>query len=264
MRALQNFIFNAMQTGLFALLFDEDDLEDAEKQMNKEWGGKVRTINQMVDTILRGSGLPGAIASTMKNIIMQYHAQEKKDWGTDHTYTLIEAINLSPTLGSKARLMYSGIKSYGFEKDVIAERGLAYDSPLWEIIGAEVQAFTNIPMSKAILLLRNMQGMMQERHAAWQRIAAGMGWPYYQVGMELYPFHEEIKEEAKEKRKQAGIEKAKETRKRNTEIRKAAEMYILENLTFDEENEYYSLSKSDRRKWLKEKVQEYLNSQKNK
>ena len=160
--------------------------------------------------------------------------------------------------------MYSGIKSYGFEKDVIAERGLAYDSPLWEIIGAEVQAFTNIPMSKAILLLRNMQGMMQERHAAWQRIATGMGWPYYQVGMELYPFHEEIKEEAKAKRKAAGIEKARETRRKNAEIKKAAEIYILENLTFEEENEYYSLKRSDRKKWLKEKVQEYLNSQKNK
>ena len=262
--ALQNFIFNAMQTGLFALLFDEDDLDDAERQMDKEYGQKFRAVNQMVDTILRGSGLPGAIVSTMKNIIMQYHAQEKKDWGTDHTYTLIEAINLSPTLGSKARLMYSGIKSYGYEKDVIKARGLALDSPLWEIIGAEVQAFTNIPMSKAILLLRNMQGVMQERHAAWQRIATGMGWPYYQVGMELYPFHEEIKEEAKAERKAAGIEKAKETRRKNSEIKKAAEIYILENLTFDQEDEYYSLKRSDRKKWLKEKVDEYLKNAKNK
>jgi hypothetical protein len=200
----------------------------------------------------------------MKNIIMQYHAQEKKDWGTDHTYTLIEALNLSPTLGSKARLMYSGIKSYGFEKDVIKARGLAYDSPIWEIIGAEVQAFTNIPMSKAILLLRNMQGAMQERHAAWQRIAVGMGWPYYQVGMELYPFHEEIKEEAKAERKEQGKIKAAETRKKNNEIRKAAEIFILENMTFDEENEYYSLSKRDRRAWMKNKVAEYLEKQKNK
>ena len=58
--ALQNFVFNAMQTGLFALMFDEDDFDDAERQMDKEYGQKFRAVNQMGDTILRGSGLPGA------------------------------------------------------------------------------------------------------------------------------------------------------------------------------------------------------------
>ena len=256
--ALQNFIFNAMQTGLFALLFDEDDLEDAEKQMNKEWGGKVRTINQMVDTILRGSGLPGAIASTMKNILMQYHAQEKKGWNADHTYTLIEAINMSPTLGSKARLMYSGIQTYKFEKDVIKERGLAFDSPAWDIMGAELQAFTNIPMSKAITLIRNMQGTLQERHATWQRVAMAMGWPYYQFNVELYPEHEEIKTEAKEKRKQEGIEKAKITREKNKKLKEAAEKHILENMGVQEQMEYYSLSRKDQKAWLKKEVEKYL------
>ena len=50
----------------------------------------------------------------------------------------------------------------------------------------------------------------------------------------------------------------------NSEIKKAAEIYILENLTFDQEDEYYSLKRSDRKKWLKEKVDEYLKNAKNK
>jgi len=262
--ALQNFIFNAMQTGLFAFLYDEDDLEDNEKQLAKEYGQKFRAVNQMGDTILRGSGLPGAIASTIKNILLQYHAQEKKGWNADHTYTLIEAINLSPTLGSKARLMYSGIQTYKFEKDVIKSRGLAYDSPLWDIIGAEVQAFTNVPMSKAILLLRNIEGSLQQRHAAWQRVAVAMGWPYYQMNIELYPEHEQIKDDAKEQRRIEGIEKSKITRAKNKEIRDAAEAFILDNMTYNDQNIYYALSKSERRKWLKEKVDEYLKNAKNK
>ena len=262
--ALQNFIFNAMQTGLFALFFDEDDLADNEKQLAKEYGQKFRAVNQMGDTILRGSGLPGAIVSTIKNILLQYHAQEKKGWNADHTYTLIEAINMSPTLGSKARLMYSGIQTYKFEKDVINARGLALDSPLWDIIGAETQAATNIPLSKAILLLRNIQGSLQERHATWQRVAVAMGWPYYQMNMELYPEHEDIKAQAKEVRKEQGKIKAKETRERNKKIKDAAEAFILDNMSWAEEDEYYDLSGKERRAWMKKKVDEYLNNQENK
>ena len=257
--ALQNLIFNAMQTGLFALLFDEDDLPDDEKQQKKEEGQYVRTINQMVDTILRGSGLPGAIVSTMKNVIMKYREQEGKDWGTDHTYTLIEALNLSPTIGSKARLMYSGIQTKRFENDVIEARGLAYDSPVWEVIAAEVQALTNVPMSKALLLLRNAQGTLQERHAAWQRIAMGMGWPYYQFNVDLYPDHEQIKADAKAKRKQEGIEKAKVTRAQNKEIREQAEAYIMMNMGIMEQIEYNNLNRKEQKAWLKKKVEEYLN-----
>ena len=118
--AIQNFIFTAMQNVLFAQMFDEDDLEDAEKQRAKEQKQVLNTINQMSDTILRGSGLPGAIVSTIKNIIIEYNRQEAKGFTKDHTYTLIQAINLSPTLGSKARLFYQGIQTETFERDVIA------------------------------------------------------------------------------------------------------------------------------------------------
>ena len=91
-----------------------------------------------------------------------------------------------------------------------------------------------------------------------------MGWPYYQMNMELYPEHEDIKTQAKELRKEQGKIKAKETRERNKKIKEAAEAFILDNMTYDDQNIYYSLTKSDARKWLKEKVDEYLNNQENK
>ena len=263
--AIQNFIFTAMQNVLFAQMFDEDDLEDAEKQRAKEQKQVLNTINQMSDTILRGSGLPGAIVSTIKNIIIEYNRQEAKGFTKDHTYTLIQAINLSPTLGSKARLFYQGIQTETFERDVIAERGYAFDSPLWEVIASQIQWGTNIPTQKALLLVRNVQGALDERNAAWQRIAMAMGWPYYGVGVEIYPEHETIKSEAKEKRRLEGIEKAKITRKKNAEKRKKAEQFVFANLTFLEKAEYYKIrGKKDRNAWLKKKVDIYLKNDKNK
>ena len=259
--AIQNFVFSALQSGLFALLFDEDDLSDEEKQAERERNRKLRVINNMSDTLLRGSGLPGAIVSTIKNIIIEYNKQEAKGFTADHTYTLIQALNISPTIGSKARLMYSGIQTRRFERDVIAERGLALDSPIWEVIGAQVQATTNVPMNRVVQLLRNGTGALDERNALWQRIFMGLGWNYYDFNVDLYPEHQEIKDKAKEERKQAGIEKAKKTRAENTRIRKAAEAHILSTMTFGEMDEYYSLSKKERKTWLKKKVDEYLNKQ---
>ena len=85
-----------------------------------------------------------------------------------------------------------------------------------------------------------------------------MGWPYYQFNVELYPEHEEIKTEAKEKRKQEGIEKAKITREKNKKLKEAAEKHILENMGIQEQFEYYSLSKKDQKAWLKKEVEKYL------
>ena len=49
--AIQNFMFNALQNALFGLMFGGEDEEDI------EWDEKnARVANNMVDTILRGSG----------------------------------------------------------------------------------------------------------------------------------------------------------------------------------------------------------------
>ena len=211
--AVQNFIFTAMQNALFALLpgMHGDEEEDEEREANRIMGKKVRVINNMTDTILRGSGLPGAVVSTVKNILMTYKKQEDKSWGTDHAYTIIEAINLSPPLGSKIRKMYSSHKTMTYERDVIAERGFNLDSPIYSVIGSMVEGTTNIPMQRAVNILTNAYAALDARHQTWQRVAMAMGWNSWDVGVEPFPEHDIIKDQAKERRKQQGIEKRKKT-----------------------------------------------------
>jgi len=233
---IQNFVFTALQSALFAMLpgFTGDEDEDEKKQQDKEAAKIDRIINNMVDTILRGSGLPGAIVSTVKNIIREYSKQEDKGFLADHTYTLIQAINLSPPIGSKVRKVYSAIQTSRFERDVIEERGFAPDSPIWQVIGGVVSAAANIPLDNAVNIIDRMTESMDERNQAWQRVAMALGWNTWDVGAKDEE-GEEIKAKAKEIRKQEGIEKAKKTRAKNRlkkeeEQRKENERLIKERL----------------------------------
>ena len=121
--AVQNAIFTALQNALFAFLpgFDEDkDEERKDANLDKKTS---RMLNSMLDTLLKGSGLTGATISAIKNVVMKYNEQEKKGYMADHTYTILEAANISPPIGSKLRKIYSAIQTNKFEKAVIAERG---------------------------------------------------------------------------------------------------------------------------------------------
>ena len=78
--AVQNIIFSALQNALFAMLFSEDDEED-EKTKKFFDTKKDRIINGTIDTLLRGSGVGGAIISVLKNAVIKYGEQQKKRLG---------------------------------------------------------------------------------------------------------------------------------------------------------------------------------------
>ena len=110
-----------------------------------------RILNSMVDTMLRGSGIYGAIVATMKNTIMTYFKEEKKDaFGKDHRNTLLEALNLSPPVGSKLRKINNAIKAKDYNEEVIKEQGWDVTlkgkvnlSPSYQVVASLAEAITN-------------------------------------------------------------------------------------------------------------------------
>ena len=71
--AIQNMIFYGLQQALFAALFGDDE-EDEVTDKKKE-----RMINGMMDTLLRGSGIGGAVVSTVKNVMMKFATRKRKN-----------------------------------------------------------------------------------------------------------------------------------------------------------------------------------------
>jgi len=237
--AIQNFIFSALQSALFAMLpgFDDDEDEtlsnaELEKKNAKEEQKIARVLNSMLDTLLKGSGVYGAVFSTVKNLIKEYEKQEEKGFMADHTYTILAALGISPPIGSKARKLYSAIQTKKFDRDEIEARGWAVTAdgklnlgPNWSILGNVLSASINLPLDRVVDELTSVAEAFDTRNKAWQRIALGLGWKTWDVGVKDEE-GEAIKEAAKAKRKAAGVEKAKETRaksKKSTQFKDASD-----------------------------------------
>ena len=225
--AIQNFIFASLQSALFAMLpgFDDDDEDltaaELDKKNAKEEAKIARVLNSMLDTLLRGSGVYGAVFSTVKNVIREYNKQEKKGFMSNHAYTVLSLFDISPPIGSKARKVHSAIQTRKFEKDEIAARGwgVAADGrldlgPNWSILGKVLSAAASVPLDRVVDELTSISEAFDARNKAWQRIALALGWKTWDVGA-IEENAEAIKAAAKKERKEAGVEKAKKTRTKN-------------------------------------------------
>lgn len=197
---VQNLIFTTMQNALFGMIWDDE--EDDEMYGKK----KIRAVNSMTDTLLRGSGVYGAIASTVKNAILKFIEQEEKGWNADHTYTVIESVNLSPPIGSKLRKLYGGIQTWRFNKNIMDDAGIGVSNPAWSMVGQLVAATTNLPMDRAVQKIINVKAALDKENQTWQRIFVALGWNTWDLGIDN-KFIDDLK--AKERRKKSNKKKTK-------------------------------------------------------
>ena len=216
--AMQNFMFNALQTALFVALDDEDE----------EWDKKSdNVIQNMIDSILVGFGLKGAIVVTVKNGILEYYEQEEKGWNADHTYTILQFANFSPTIGSKLRKIYGAIKGKQLNADEIEAMNV-WDprNPAWASVTNLIEAFTNIPAARLNTMVNNLLAMSSDENDFMTNLMLLLGWNTWDLGVETKSdiIGEELKKE-KEKAK----EKEKEKRKRD-QIQKIVNELVEEEI----------------------------------
>ncbi len=173
---LQNVIFGALQSALFASLFED---EEDEELKNKE----IRIANSMLDSILRGLGIYGAIASTGKNIILEVKKQADKP-RPDFTQVAIKSLDLSPPLSSKLRKMISTGRAFSY-KNVRDKMTKSYglENPAYYAIAQSVSAVTNVPIDRAIKKADNIRVAMDNDTKLWQSIALSLGYSQWDLGL---------------------------------------------------------------------------------
>jgi hypothetical protein len=111
----------------------------------------------------------------------------KKDvYKQDYMQVLIEAINLSPPLGSKARKIYNALNTYKYNQEEIKRRGLK-EQTLWEAMANVISAGTNIPLDKIFMKVDSLGEALDNENEAWQRIALFFGWRKWQLGVDEDP-----------------------------------------------------------------------------
>ena len=99
---------------------------------------------------------------------------------------MIEGLNLSPPVGSKARKLYNALQSYKFDADQMAEAGFSLDNPGLLAIGNVLSATANIPLDRAVMIMNNIKEASDSENEAWQRIAMVLGWNTWDVGVDPY------------------------------------------------------------------------------
>jgi len=186
---VQNAIFSALQTALFAAFFNDegdDELEDRE----------IKIANSMLDTFLRGSGIYGAILSTSKNVLLEIKKQNDSD-RPDFTKAAIKTLDLSPPMSSKMRKLMSAGRAFSYKKTREKMTGYGLDNPAYYAGGQVVSAITNIPLDRAVKKADNIRVAIDEDTKMWQSIALGLGYSQWDLGL----MNKEKKKNLLEKRK---------------------------------------------------------------
>ena len=216
--AVQNLMFSGLQQGLFAVSFDEED-EDKNKSKKTKEEAAIDLGNGVLDSILRGTGFVGGITATLKNTLIKYFEEQAKKQKAEYAKVILEAANMSPPIGSKLRKIYSGLQQTKYDKDLIAERGWSvmqdgrvHLGPMYSVSGKLVEATVNFPMDRLVNKVENVSQAFNSENTAVQRLATGMGYSPWTVGIEGTKGDILIKETAKATRKEEGKIKAAETR----------------------------------------------------
>jgi hypothetical protein len=256
--AVQNIMFSTLQQGLFAVMFDDDE-EDEDKKKKKRTDAAFDVANGVLDSILRGTGFVGGITATLKNTVVKYLEERAKKQKAEYAKVVLEAANMSPPIGSKLRKTYSALQQTKYDKDLIEARGWGvmqdgrvHLGPMYSVSGKLVEVGTNFPMDRLVNKVENVSQAFNSENTAMQRLATGMGYSPWTVGIEGTKGDILIKETAKAKRKEEGLIKAKETRKENAQKLKDS----IKALSIPERRAYRLKVALEKREKRKEKALE--------
>ena len=210
--AIQNVIFYSLQTALFAVMFGDED-ESQEKFLTK----KERVINGTMDSLLRGTGIYGALASTMKNIWIANYAEREKGYNPDESAVLVAAADFSPVVGIKARKVVQAEKTLNYNKKLIPEMETwDIDNPMWDAYTNRIEAATNFPVNRLYRKTINLRDSLDNQFSAFHRALMFFGYSKWNLGLtnkEIEALKLQIKNRNKgRKRKTRSTRKTRKTR----------------------------------------------------
>ena len=145
---------------------------------------KERLINGSIDSVLRGSGFLGAVLATLKNVGIAFARQRDVDYNPDESAVLMEALNLSPVVGIKARKITNAEKTLNYNKNAMEElETFDIDNPHWSAVTNYIEAGTNLPLNRLYNKTMNVRQALNNDHAKWQRTLMFLGWSQYNLGI---------------------------------------------------------------------------------
>jgi len=209
---VQNIVFSALQNALAFLIWGDEEDELIEDKTT-------RTLNSTLDSFLRGTGLYGALASTLKNTVVQWENQKDKEWGKERIEKIaLEVVNLSPPIGSKVRKIVNAYYADAWNEGVSEELGWRIENPKLTMSANIIEALFNVPIARIQNKANNLEEAITGNHETWKRVLLALGWSRWDLGIK-----DEELEEAKDEAKIKNQEKKKEEKKIEKEKEKEIE-----------------------------------------
>ncbi len=172
---VQNLIFNALQSALFKLGFDEEEDKKKEKMY-------LRTANGMLDSQLRGLGLAGATIAVIKNFLTDIYERSGRD-RPEYVDSVYELLRVSPPISSKISKIRQAAYQFDSKKrrEEIFKKGFNIDNPAYEAGAKVISATVNVPLDRVYSKVDNISGAMSEDAETWQTVAMLAGWPKWNI-----------------------------------------------------------------------------------
>jgi hypothetical protein len=234
--ALQNIIFTTLQTGLFAVAFGEDEEDDAVMQEKT-----ISTINSLIDNLLRGMGIGGAVVSTIKNLGIEIYDRSKRK-KPDYADVALKLLDVAPPVDVKVSKFRQGLTTYEYsQRDPRREEFFNVDNPSYSAAAKVIAATTNVPVDRLLQKAQNLENAMDDQNQWWKRAAFFLGWPEWQLRSTKEA--NEFRELMKERRKQYKEEKAK-----RQAAYKVSQMSDVEKASYDRAQDsisYVKLNKQE-------------------
>ena len=174
----QNLLFSALQQALFAIAFDDEEEDEIknEKYFN--------IINGMSDSILRGSGIGGAIVSVVKNTAIRLAKEADKKSPKYQDAVVKGVLQISPPVSSKVGKLQSAGRSFSWNQEEMRTRGWSIDNPAYLASANVVSAMTNLPLDRAIKKITNIVDAGNEDIEYYKRVALALGWSAWELGID--------------------------------------------------------------------------------
>ena len=221
---------------MFAVAFGEDEEDDAVMQEKT-----ISTINSLIDNLLRGMGIGGAVVSTIKNLGIEIYDRSKRK-KPDYADVALKLLDVAPPIDVKVSKFRQGLTTYEYsQRDPRREEFFNIENPSYSAAAKVIAATTNVPVDRLLQKAQNLEDAMDDQNQWWKRAAMFLGWPEWQLRSTKEA--NEFKELMKERRKQYKEEKAK-----RQAAFKVSQMSDVEKASYDREQDsisYVKLNKQE-------------------
>ncbi len=155
-------------------------IEEPEDEEKKE--KYISIANGMLDSLLRGMGIAGAVLSVGKNSLKRvYDEMQKKQPKLEKVG--YELTKISPPISAKLSRINQAARSYQWDKKEMQEKGFSLDNPAYLAGANVVSALTNIPVDRAIKKTNNVVQATSQDLETWERLALLGGWQDWEIGL---------------------------------------------------------------------------------